>query len=104
MGIQYLNVVDFGCSGIYHSKYLKSIHYDTIEDGQNKTVNIFSLNIGSREEPPPNPKSDLATSKCNVRPHGLIWIDAPTHRKDEAMAGLSDPENVPCPGQYTTTK
>ena len=37
-------MVDTGCAaGIHHLKYLMPIHYDTIEDGQNKTPNrLFS--------------------------------------------------------------
>ena len=29
-------VVDTGCAGIHHSKYQMPIHYNTIDDGQNK--------------------------------------------------------------------
>ena len=40
MGIQYFNR---GGAGIHHSKYRMPIHYDTIEDGQNKTSHsLFS--------------------------------------------------------------
>ena len=38
-----LIVVDTGCATIHHSKYWMPIHYDTIEDGQNKTSDrVFS--------------------------------------------------------------
>ena len=36
MGIQYLIVVDTGYTDIHHSKYLMPIHYDSIENAQNK--------------------------------------------------------------------
>ena len=40
-----LIVVDTGCAGIHHSKYWMPIHYDKIEDGQNKTSHhLFSNN------------------------------------------------------------
>ena len=32
-----------GYAGIHHSKYWMSIHYDIIEDGQNKTSHLFIL-------------------------------------------------------------
>ena len=39
-----LIVVDTGKAGIHHSKYCMPIHYDTIEDGQNKTSHcLFSF-------------------------------------------------------------
>ena len=41
MGIQYLIVVDTGYAGIHHSKYWMPIHYDTIEDGQNKKSHLL---------------------------------------------------------------
>ena len=38
-----LLLVDTGCAGIHHSIYWMPIHYDTIEDGQNKTSHrLFS--------------------------------------------------------------
>ena len=37
-------MVDTGCTGIHHSKYWMPIHYDTIEDGQNKTSHRFFSN------------------------------------------------------------
>ena len=39
-----LIVVDTGYAGIHHSKYWMPIHYDTIEDGQNKNLIFYSLN------------------------------------------------------------
>ena len=33
-----------GYTGIHHSKYWMPIHYDTIEDGQNKNLIFYSLN------------------------------------------------------------
>ena len=38
-----LIVVDTGYAGIHHSKYWMPIHYDTIEDGQNKKSIFYSL-------------------------------------------------------------
>ena len=40
-----LIVVDTGYAGIHHSKYWTPIHYDTIEDGQNKNLIFYSLSI-----------------------------------------------------------
>ena len=34
-------VVDICYAGIHHSKYWMSIHYDIIEDGQNKTSHLL---------------------------------------------------------------
>ena len=36
-----LIVVDTGYAGIHHSKYWMPIHYDTIEDGQNKRSHLL---------------------------------------------------------------
>ena len=36
-----LIVVDTGYAGIHHSKYWMPIHYDTIEDGQNKKSHLL---------------------------------------------------------------
>ena len=36
-----LIVVDTGYAGIHHSKYWMPIHYDTIEDGQNKQSHLL---------------------------------------------------------------
>ena len=36
-----LIVVDTGYAGIHHSKYWMPIHYDTIEDGQNKKFHLL---------------------------------------------------------------
>ena len=38
-----LIMVDTGYAGIHHSKYWMPIHYDTIEDGQNKNLIFYSL-------------------------------------------------------------
>ena len=37
-------VVDTGYAGIHHSKYWMPIHYDTIEDGQNKKSHLLFSN------------------------------------------------------------
>ena len=51
MGIHILIVVDTCYAGIHHSKYLKPIHYDTIEDGQNKKSHLlFSKSYQSLEK------------------------------------------------------
>ena len=34
-------MVDTGYAGIHHSKYWMPIHYDTIEDGQNKKSHLL---------------------------------------------------------------
>ena len=34
-------VVDTGYAGIHHSKFWRPIHYDTIEDGQNKNPHLL---------------------------------------------------------------
>ena len=39
-----LVVVDTGYAGIHHSKYWMPIHYDTIEDGQNKKSHLLFSN------------------------------------------------------------
>ena len=39
-----LIVVDTGYAGIHHSKYWMPIHYDTIEDGQNKQSHLLFSN------------------------------------------------------------
>ena len=39
-----LIVVDTGYAGIHHSKYWMPIHYDTIEDGQNKKSHLLFSN------------------------------------------------------------
>ena len=39
-----LIVVDTGYAGIHHSKYWMPIHYDTIEDGQNKQSHLLFFN------------------------------------------------------------
>ena len=39
-----LIVVDTGYAGIHHSKYWMAIHYDTIEDGQNKKSHLLFSN------------------------------------------------------------
>ena len=39
-----LIVVDTGYAGIHHSKYWMPIHYDTIEDGQNKKFHLLLSN------------------------------------------------------------
>ena len=39
-----LIVVDTGYAGIHHSKYWRPIHYDTIEDGQNKQSHLLFSN------------------------------------------------------------
>ena len=36
-------VVDTGYASIHHTKYWMPIHYDTIEDGQNKKISSFIL-------------------------------------------------------------
>ena len=36
-----LIMVDTGYAGIHHSKYWMPIHYDTIEDGQNKKSHLL---------------------------------------------------------------
>ena len=36
-----LIVVDTGYAGIHHPKYWMPIHYDTIEDGQNKQSHLL---------------------------------------------------------------
>ena len=41
-----LIVVDTGYAGIHHSKYWTPIHYDTIEDWQNKNLIFYSLTEG----------------------------------------------------------
>ena len=44
-----LIVVDTGYAGIHHSKYWMPIHYDTIEDGQNKQSHLlFSKSTSSQ--------------------------------------------------------
>ena len=42
-----LIVVDTGYAGIHHSKYWMPIHYDTIEDGQNKKSHLLFSNLKS---------------------------------------------------------
>ena len=45
-------VVDTGYAGIHHSKYWMPIHYDTIEDGQNKKSHLLfskTSNLGECE-------------------------------------------------------
>ena len=39
-----LIVVDTGYAGIHHSEYWMPIHYDTIEDGQNKKSHLLFCN------------------------------------------------------------
>ena len=41
-------VVDTGYAGIHHSKYWMPIHYDTIEDGQNKKSHLLFSNHFTR--------------------------------------------------------
>ena len=38
-------MVDTGYAGIHHSKYGMPIHYDTIEDGQNKKSHLLFSKI-----------------------------------------------------------
>ena len=42
-----LIVVDTGYAGIHHSKYWMPIHYDAIEDGQNKKSHLFFSNCNA---------------------------------------------------------
>ena len=42
-----LIVVDTGYAGIHHSKYWMPIHYDTIEDGQNKKSHLLFSKLKS---------------------------------------------------------
>ena len=43
-----LIVVDTGYAGIHHLKYWMPIHYDTIEDGQNKKISSFILQVDNQ--------------------------------------------------------
>ena len=40
------NVVDTGYAGICHSQYWMPIHFDAIEDGQNKNSHLLFYNCG----------------------------------------------------------
>ena len=66
-----LIVVDTGYAGIHHSKYWMPIHYDTIEDGQNK-------------------KSHLLFSKWKLWSFGKkpCGIDSITHSSDDQITSL----------------
>ena len=37
-------------TGIHHSKYWMSIHYDTIEDGQNKKSHLLFSNFADKDK------------------------------------------------------
>ena len=39
-------VMDTGCAGTHHSKYMMSIDYDMIEDGKTKHPIVYSLDVG----------------------------------------------------------
>ena len=53
-----LIVVDTGYAGIHHSKYWMPIHYDTIEDGQNKKSHLLFSNC-------------ILTKRCGQTPYNM---------------------------------
>ena len=58
-----LIVVDTGYAGIHHSKYWMPIHYDTIEDGQNKQSHLLFSNCLLVKRPLPG---SVSTHLCHV--------------------------------------
>ena len=46
MASNILILVDTGYAGTHYSKYWMLIHYDAIEDGQNKKSNLLFSNFG----------------------------------------------------------